>query len=120
MRRYPSEFAVDNVLPLSADADVFVRSRSLRESRTGLKCVAVPQRSYIIPIGHDQVDFTEAGIVITFQQLETLICSSQPQATVSDQWRSVTGIRFQVQPRRGRQGRKPQMNRFPSVHPEPL
>jgi hypothetical protein len=29
---------------------------------------------YIIPIGHDQVDFTEAGILIVFQQLEALLC----------------------------------------------
>ena len=28
---------------------------------------------YIIPIGHDQVDCTKAGIVIAFQQPETLL-----------------------------------------------
>ena len=28
---------------------------------------------YIIPIGHDQVDFTEVGILIAFQQLEALL-----------------------------------------------
>ncbi|SVB83920.1 uncharacterized protein METZ01_LOCUS236774 [marine metagenome] len=27
----------------------------------------------IIPIGHDQVDFTEVGILIAFQQLEALL-----------------------------------------------
>ena len=28
---------------------------------------------YIIPIGHDQVDFAEVGILIAFQQLEALL-----------------------------------------------
>jgi hypothetical protein len=31
---------------------------------------------YIIPIGHDQGDFTEAGIVIAFQQPVTLLFQS--------------------------------------------
>ena len=48
MFRYPGEFAVDYVLPLLT-------------------------KGSIIPIGHHQVDFTEAGIVIVHQLPEDLL-----------------------------------------------
>ena len=73
MCRYPSEFAADNVLPLFAGAVFLFILGSCESPDTARSALPYLNEDYIIPIGHDQVDFTETGIVIVFQQPEVLL-----------------------------------------------
>jgi len=41
--------------------------------RTSTKTTSFPSVMIKIPIGYDQVDFTEAGIVVAFHQSEALL-----------------------------------------------
>ena len=73
MRRYPSEFAAGNVLSLFADAVFLFILGSCESPDTARSALLYLNEDYIIPIGYDQVDFTEAGIVIAFHQSEALL-----------------------------------------------
>ena len=96
MHHYPGEFAVHNVLSLFADAVFLFILGSCESPDTARSALPYLNEDYIIPIGHDQVDLTEEGIVIAFQQREALLF---PPATggsflpvAFSRWGTISGL----------------------------